>query len=551
MSTGIGIDLGAHSIKVVELRATEKGAVVRKAIHLDRAALEARGVDPAVRADLAALLKKEMAAAGIPTRNVVLGISGKDSIIRYTHVPPVPAWRLKKIMDYEVSEVAEKIGETLASDFRVLPVTREGDDDQAIIIGLAKEPALDGILDDLRKSGITVSKAMPAPLALFSAYSVFGKKVDLENPDDEIVVAIDIGAESLNIAVLLNGNLVFARSAGFGGKSFSEAIARDLGIELDRAEKLKIKGGTLEPGGGSRREETVSPLRTAAMQLVSTIQSSLKIVRSQVGVAIGEPTRYVLLGGGSTLPGLNTYLQNSLGRPVEVFLPAVQPAAGLGDDAAKVFASAPGNFAVALGLAAAGVRREGFELSLLPVRYRERRRFWDRTFYLYMAASFLVVFLAMRLVQGYMELDSATDWKKHLADRKGFFEAKKSEMLQKAAANAEVRERANRLLLEADVGPFQAFLLDFLAVKVGTELKITSCRLLIGLEKDSEQPVYLFQIDGQADNASQKALERIEGLRAALSAEPRVARLEVVSTRPAGIWYEFQMQVYPTYQSHR
>src|ERR1041384_1323260 len=171
--TGVGIDLGAHAIRVVELPISEKGAVVRRALLLDRAALLERKVDPSDRPKVAALLRREMEAAGIPARDVVLGISGKDSIIRYTHVPPVPAWRLKIIMDYEVNEVAEKIGEKLTGDFRVLPVTREDDDDQSIVIALAKEASLEGLLGDLKGAGITVAKAVPAPIALYASYSAF------------------------------------------------------------------------------------------------------------------------------------------------------------------------------------------------------------------------------------------------------------------------------------------------------------------------------------------------------------------------------------------
>jgi len=68
------------------------------------------------------------------------------------------------------------------SDYRVLPVTREEDDDQTVVIGLAKEASLEGLLSDLSAAGISVAKAVPVPLALYSAHSAFGKKPDLESP---------------------------------------------------------------------------------------------------------------------------------------------------------------------------------------------------------------------------------------------------------------------------------------------------------------------------------------------------------------------------------
>ncbi len=545
---GVGIDLGARSIKVVELRVSEKGAGVRRALILDPAALKERGSDPAGRPRIAALLKKAMVEAGIPSRDVVLGISGKDSIIRYTHVPPVPAWRLKKIMEYEVGEVAEKIGEKLTSDYRVLPVTRTADDDQLIVIGLAKESVLDGLLGDLAAAGISVAKAVPSAVALYAAAAAFGKKPDPENPEDELEVVIDIGAENLDLVFLLNGNLAFVRSASFGGKNFTEALARDLGIGLEKAESLKLREGSVEQGG--RREEVANTLRGTAAQLLSMVQTSLKFARGQTGANFPEPTRYVLLGGGAALPGLVSYLQAGLRKPVEVFHPAVVPSAGIQGEAARVLSIAPGNFAVALGLAVSSVRREGLELSLLPTRYLERRNFRERTLFLYLAAGFLFAFLLLQLVRGISENGAVARRKADLESWKRSFDRAKTEMVEGAAQNLKARARINRVLREAELVPFQTFVLDLLSRQSGSELKILGLKLLFDAP-DQTDPEYQVQIDGAADNASQRALERIKDLRSAFTAETRVARVEVPSTVPEGNWYRFQMVLTPSYPVQR
>ena len=43
--TSVGIELGAHSVKVVHLRVVDQGLLVENAIYLDRKALAARSVD--------------------------------------------------------------------------------------------------------------------------------------------------------------------------------------------------------------------------------------------------------------------------------------------------------------------------------------------------------------------------------------------------------------------------------------------------------------------------------------------------------------------------
>jgi type IV pilus assembly protein PilM len=549
LRSAVGIDLGSHSIKVVELRISEDAAIIRRALYLDHAALRARGVDPADRPAVALLLKKEMTAAGIPVRDVVLGISGKDSIIRYTHVPPVPAWRLKKIMDYEVGEVEEKIGEKLTSDYRVLPVTRESDEDQSIIIGLAKEASLEGLLADLGAAGFTVAKAVPAPIALYAVYSALGPKPDLENPEDELVVVIDLGAENLSMAFILNGNLAFARSASFGGKNFTEVIARDLEMDLERAEAAKLRSGSLESSAG-HRDDMVNPLRGAAAQLLSTVGSSVKFGRSQTGVRFPDPARFAALGGALGLPGLVSYLQSGLNKPVEVFHPAAAPSKDIGGDAGRVLAAAPGNFGVALGLAVAGMRDDGIELSLLPSRYVEKRAFRERTLFLYLAAAFLLVFLGLRLVGGFGENAEARSRRTELEDIRKHFDAASTELHENSLQNIRTRARANRVLREAEVTPFQAFVLDFLGKRVGAELKITSIKLLAA-EVSEDGPVYQVVVDGSADNASLKAVDHIKALQTALAGEARIAKVEVASMAPEGNTYKFQMVLTPSYPAYR
>ena len=211
--SAVAIDLGSHAIRVLEVSVSEKGVSVHRALVVSRSELEEEGIEPRDHAALAKALKARMAEARISTRGVVLGIGGQDSMMRYTRIPPVPAWRLKVIMNYEVTEVAEKIGEPLASDFRVLELPREADEDQTILIGLAKETPLQEILDAFEAAGITVERAVPNPLAVFASCDAFGTKLDPDAPEDDLLLAADMGAENLNVAIVLNGRLAFARSS--------------------------------------------------------------------------------------------------------------------------------------------------------------------------------------------------------------------------------------------------------------------------------------------------------------------------------------------------
>ncbi len=56
-----------------------------------------------------------------------VGVTGRDVNLRYTRVPQVPDWQLKKLMRFEVEEIGGQSGAEVASDFNVLPAQAENE----------------------------------------------------------------------------------------------------------------------------------------------------------------------------------------------------------------------------------------------------------------------------------------------------------------------------------------------------------------------------------------------------------------------------------------
>ena len=302
--SAVAIDIGAHTIRATDITVSAAGVSVEKALIIERSELLVDGWEPGNLEQLGRMIAARMSDQKISTRGVVLGIGSQDCMMRYTRIPPVPSWRLKVIMSYEVGEVAEKIGEPLASGYRPLQLAREAEEDQTILIGLAKEKPLEALVDALEAAGITVAMAVPNPVALFAAHDAFGQKADAEASEDDLVLLADIGAENLSLALVLNDKLAFARNISFGGKNFTEALASSLSLDPAQAEKLKISKGGVDESERGVHHDTVMPLRSAAGQLLGMLQSSIRFASTQIGVTLPALTRVVLAGGGSRLRGL-------------------------------------------------------------------------------------------------------------------------------------------------------------------------------------------------------------------------------------------------------
>lgn len=161
-SQAIGIDIGNHAVKVAVLQ--RKGAVTR-ALRLFRAPLGG-DTDP-VR------VQGALARAGIAGGPGLVGITGRDLIIRYTHLPPVPDWRLKLLMQFEINEVSGQSGEEVAADFRRLRLPNDSGED-TVLVALARTTWLGPRINAARGAGMKVSSGCPNSVAVFNAFLAHG-----------------------------------------------------------------------------------------------------------------------------------------------------------------------------------------------------------------------------------------------------------------------------------------------------------------------------------------------------------------------------------------
>lgn len=560
----VGVDLGAQSLKVVELKISGGTAALERSVRIDRAVLEREGVigsDRQASADarrvdskrLARVLKSKIAAHRLTARGVGLAVDGTESILRYTHSPPMAPWRLAMAMKFEVDSVQERMGEAVASDFRVLPLRRQVDEQQTILLGLAKEGPLLDVLEALETAGITVAAAVPAPLALCAAWDLFATKADPDAPEDELVLLADLGATSLNMALILNGRLAFARSVRFGGENFTAALAEGLNLETDDAERLKIACGGLQRGLPGVSTETVAPLRGVSGQLVGLLQSSFRFCSSQTGTKLPPLSSLWLTGGGMRLRGLPSYLASSLGgKPVEIFDPGGKDEPDGGSDTGS-----GGSLALGLGLSSIVLSSSGrpggnqrdkgiVSLNILPKKYQERRKFRERTFFLYAAAACLVLSLvaqaSLALIKSGSAADTLTVLQSKLTDLQGY----EQRMLESSEASRMTRARLQRLLKETEPVAFQAFVLDFMARHLRTQAQIQRVNLETVRREDGSGYDYVLAIEGRINNAKHKGREWFRQLRSDLSKhQDRIRRVRVRKAELEGAWYVFEIAVEP------
>lgn len=119
-------------------------------------------------------------------------------------------------------------------------------------------------------------------------------------------VLMDVGGGTTDIAVINEGGVQGTKMFGIGGRAYTRGIERDLGVEYEMAEKLKLGLST----------GTVDGKRAKVVE--AALGKTVNVWQSGVELALGEfpsldhlPNRILLCGGGSSLGLLMDSLQKS------------------------------------------------------------------------------------------------------------------------------------------------------------------------------------------------------------------------------------------------
>ncbi len=383
-NVGLGVTIGSHSLRAVKLRKKGDQYVVQR-IFSDRLDQDTRPV-----------AGRALDARGFRGTPAVVGLTGRDVIIRYTQVPPVPEWRLRTLMKFEVEEVGQQSGGDVSADYRALKLPDpEGiRDDDTILVALARNKYLSELTRSLESGGIKFAEGVPNSIAVFNAFAA-----NATYTEEETALLVNVGAENVDIAVQQGGELVFARNATPGGKAYTEAIEQAFNTTTKKAEQMKKAKGDVTPKGQAKypdptSEKVANAIMGVAGQMASMIQSTLMIARAQTRLPDLKIDRVLLAGGGASLKGLDLYLKQALDVPVEYFDPfQLCDTSGLDPAELELIEKHGHEFTVAVGLAQNQVASESLGLSLLPAALRRARDFTTKGIFTVAAAAVMLIVL--------------------------------------------------------------------------------------------------------------------------------------------------------------
>jgi len=232
---------------------------------------------------------------------VIVAVPGQLSFARFTKLPPVEP---KKIPDIVQFEAAQQIPFGIEEVFWDYQIFRSADTPEVEVgIFAMKKDLIYQHLGRFRELGIEPSVIQMAPLALYNymAYDgLIGSKA---------TILVDIGAENTDL-VIAEGHRLWQRNIPLGGNNFTESLVRAFKLSFPKAEQLKRTAAT-----SKYARQVFQTMRPVFADLSAEVQRSIGFYTSINRES--EMDKAVALGNGFKLPGLQKFLQQNLGIPVE------------------------------------------------------------------------------------------------------------------------------------------------------------------------------------------------------------------------------------------
>ena len=337
----LGVDIGAHGIKLVELKKTKGRAqlwtygIVRESMDIHSDASEEKTPNDLLKEKKSPLAKEEN--KGQTMEQKIISDENRMQVTKYANLLKEALKQSKATSKRATASIpVSYVFHTVLTlpeteDKGISPIVRAevkkllSRPEEEMQIIHQKIPQTD--LEKKRKyMRVLVTAAPRAVVAFYTAIfqaaglqleeletEAFALERSLVGRDPSTVMVVDVGAERTNLFIMDQGLPMTHRSIQVGGNNIEEALVRELGVEPELAGQLKTDLSRFPKGA-----ITSDIFEDMLNAITKEIQYNFDVYLHQLGNEEKRPEKIILTGGGSVMPFLIERLQKEF--PMKVFL---------------------------------------------------------------------------------------------------------------------------------------------------------------------------------------------------------------------------------------
>lgn len=313
----VGLDIGSHSVKAVELSAKRKrDRDVFEVTNIGYALLPHDAIVEGTIIDSTAVIetiKSIFDENKIKNKNVAISISGNSVIIKKISLPAMDKEELAESIIWEAKHNIPYPYEETSVDYSILRPPRGSEEKNLDILLVAAKK------DKIANYSNVVNQARKTLMAIDVDVFALQNSLEINYPEayqGKITAIINIGANITNVAIIERGTSQLFRDLSLGGFFFIENIRKELNLSFDDAEKV-LKGIPVKTVSEERVQEVI---QLNIKDLLDEIDKTFSFY--EAGEKRAKKIEQIYLSGGlAHLKDIARHFEQKFGIKTEIFNP--------------------------------------------------------------------------------------------------------------------------------------------------------------------------------------------------------------------------------------
>ncbi|MDI6756805.1 MAG: type IV pilus assembly protein PilM [Endomicrobiia bacterium] len=318
----VGVDVGSYALKVIYLAGAAPKYTIAGWGYLpleietsfEQSQAELKGI---YASKLSMFLNQNRA---LP-KEATTGIDGPSLIVRTISIPRLAYQELTKTIGFEAEPFLPVNINDCEIGFHIVGPSKDDPKKMDVLIAAVKKDYIESKIALLNDASLRTVVADANAFALYNAYET------VSNPS-EIVVILNVGASVTNMVLVDNMTVKMVRDLAYGGIEFTKNIQRQMTVDFNGAENLKMAHGILV--SGDDKERTLADDKKEALGVSMALNNSTKMLVGDIHrfleFYLGQNpdavfSRILLSGGTAGLPNLAAYVAKETNIPTEIFNP--------------------------------------------------------------------------------------------------------------------------------------------------------------------------------------------------------------------------------------
>jgi len=313
----VGLDIGSHAIKLVEIEDTKKGRILKNfgIIGLPQDAI----VEGAIKEMeiVSSAIKTLYKNMKIKNKSVVTSISGYSVIVKKISIQKRGEAELDASIQDEAEQYIPFDINDVNLDYEILTppgeeeAEKKGEGDKGdkglmdVMLVAAKKDIVEDYVSLLHLTGLSPAILDVDAFALQNAFELSAENIS------GCYALVNVGAEELGINAIKNGVSIFTRDSSYGGYQINEAIMSKFDVSYEEAEKIKLGGTKIDHKDKGALEEIFTSVISG---WVNEIKRALDFLATTYPDESIE--KIVISGGSCRFPGFQKYLELETEIPV-------------------------------------------------------------------------------------------------------------------------------------------------------------------------------------------------------------------------------------------